>query len=180
MMKKLLVMLGLFCTLLVVVSPATAQKVIIDVDISGLESVDLASFDIDVTYDDSLVAFDRYFLTDALGSISLMDAEDWSFGDDTFGTVNISVLSFLEAEELEDQPDAFILTTLVFDTIEACPTTDDFGIELSYIDLGDAYGDLVSFNVPMGSTSINAVPVPAAAWLLGSGLLGLVGIRRRK
>jgi len=27
---------------------------------------------------------------------------------------------------------------------------------------------------------INAVPVPAAAWLLGSGLLGVVGIRRRK
>ncbi len=27
---------------------------------------------------------------------------------------------------------------------------------------------------------INAVPVPAAVWLLGSGLLGLVGIRRRK
>jgi len=27
---------------------------------------------------------------------------------------------------------------------------------------------------------INAVPVPAALWLLGSGLLGLIGIRRRK
>lgn len=32
-----------------------------------------------------------------------------------------------------------------------------------------------------GSTSINpsAVPIPAAVWLLGSGLLGLIGIRRR-
>jgi hypothetical protein len=26
----------------------------------------------------------------------------------------------------------------------------------------------------------NCVPVPAAAWLLGSGVLGLVGLRRRK
>jgi hypothetical protein len=27
--------------------------------------------------------------------------------------------------------------------------------------------------------NLNAVPVPAAVWLLGSGLLGLIGIRRR-
>lgn len=29
-------------------------------------------------------------------------------------------------------------------------------------------------------TAVNAVPVPAAAWLFGSGLLGLVGVARRK
>jgi len=31
-----------------------------------------------------------------------------------------------------------------------------------------------------GTYSISSVPVPAAAWLFGSGLLGLVGIARRK
>jgi hypothetical protein len=33
-----------------------------------------------------------------------------------------------------------------------------------------------------GSTTITALatPIPAAAWLLGSGLLGLAGIRRRR
>jgi hypothetical protein len=39
----------------------------------------------------------------------------------------------------------------------------------------DAYIDNVSI-----VTDVSAVPVPAAAWLFGSGLLGLVGVARRK
>jgi hypothetical protein len=30
------------------------------------------------------------------------------------------------------------------------------------------------------SLSITAVPVPAAAWMFGSALLGLIGVNRRK
>lgn len=56
--------------------------------------------------------------------------------------------------------------------------------------LGESY---ISFNNTVGGTSTNiwsnltnatisvsAVPVPAAVWLFGSGLLGLVGLARRK
>jgi hypothetical protein len=32
----------------------------------------------------------------------------------------------------------------------------------------------------MAPNAVSAVPVPAAVWLFGSGLLGLVGISRRK
>ena len=33
----------------------------------------------------------------------------------------------------------------------------------------------------IGSTiAVNAVPVPAAAWLMGSGLIGLIGVARKK
>jgi hypothetical protein len=46
----------------------------------------------------------------------------------------------------------------------------------------------IRFNQETGAIILNAegqpaqcpVPVPAAAWLLGSGVLGLVGLRRRK
>jgi hypothetical protein len=38
-------------------------------------------------------------------------------------------------------------------------------------------GDRVTFNT---SFEVNPVPVPAAVWLFGSGLLGLIGIARRK
>lgn len=45
----------------------------------------------------------------------------------------------------------------------------------------------ISFNLPAGTSITSdggytqaAVPVPAAAWLFGSGLLGLIGVARRK
>jgi hypothetical protein len=47
--------------------------------------------------------------------------------------------------------------------------------ESSFYAAGSSYSLTVSDNVQVG-----AVPVPAAAWLLGSGLLGLVGVARRK
>lgn len=38
-----------------------------------------------------------------------------------------------------------------------------------------------TMNISMSQTvNVSAVPVPAAAWLLGSGLIGLVGVARRK
>ena len=37
--------------------------------------------------------------------------------------------------------------------------------------------DYVGFTVVR---NVNSVPMPGAVWLLGSGLLGLVGIRRKK
>lgn len=54
--------------------------------------------------------------------------------------------------------------------------------EIYMLDSGG--GLLGSFSAPFssigGMTSIATVPVPAAAWLFGSGLLGLVGVARRK
>ncbi len=41
------------------------------------------------------------------------------------------------------------------------------------------YFDIGSGN-SMHVTSVSSVPVPAAAWLFGSGLLGLIGVARRK
>lgn len=54
--------------------------------------------------------------------------------------------------------------------------------KLNYIFNGLAPGlqGNVSFNANKWSLNVTSVPVPAAAWLLGSGLLGLIGVARRR
>lgn len=57
-----------------------------------------------------------------------------------------------------------------------------------YADLGSVSGAANSVVLSFGATSpfvvdvqvVPAVPVPAAAWLFGSGLIGLVGVARRR
>ena len=45
---------------------------------------------------------------------------------------------------------------------------------------GQTGADVGTFNLGVGSYAVSAVPVPGAAWLLGSALAGLIGFKRRK
>ena len=68
----------------------------------------------------------------------------------------------------------------------SAPYSGQVGVEVTYI--GDFFnGDVLSTNdIPIEpdldttNLTINAIPIPAAIWLFGSGLIGLVGIARRK
>jgi hypothetical protein len=58
-------------------------------------------------------------------------------------------------------------------------------IDYSFIDSASAYNEYVYGQICLGGISCGpvpgpAVPVPAAAWLMGSGLIGLAGIARRR
>jgi hypothetical protein len=67
----------------------------------------------------------------------------------------------------------------------AGPFIDD-GISGSPMVDGPFYGAIVNFDIGSGNsltvTSVNSsvVPIPAAVWLFGSGLIGLIGLARRK
>lgn len=143
----------------------------IDVIVSGLENVDLGAFDFAVSYDDTVLSFGSYVLGEGLGDIGAGDAEDWSFGDLGGGVINLAEISWLD--DLSFQLDSFTLATLTF-------VGTDPGISpLSFSDvcLGDNSGD--SIDAALETGSVNVVPVPAAIWLFGSGLIGLAGLRRK-
>jgi len=44
---------------------------------------------------------------------------------------------------------------------------------------GSNVTDLITGLEDPYSIAVNAIPIPSAAWLLGSGLIGIVGIRRK-
>lgn len=177
-MRLFLVAMALCTIIFTGTTPAMAvNTILLDIKISGLESLDLGAIDLDVGFDDSAYEFQRYFSTDALGSISLGDAMDASYGLYDPDSVNLYIYSMLS--DLSNQPSEFTLATLVFSSLDVTTALDSIspGFSLTINELGDASGNPIPFTV--SGTQISAIPVPAAAWLLGSGLIGLVGIRRR-
>ena len=66
-------------------------------------------------------------------------------------------------------------------------TTDDWvtftwttTLDAGLIDIGLRTTDIAKYSIAFDNFSVALVPVPAAVWLFGSGLIGLVGVARRK
>ena len=55
-----------------------------------------------------------------------------------------------------------------------------FAIGTSVYDLPDSFNGLTTNPGFQGTATLSTIPVPAAVWLFGSGLIGLVGFVRRK
>ena len=62
------------------------------------------------------------------------------------------------------------------------PDTNDTTYLYYVVGFGDGQGalDYDDLVIAVRGETPNTVPIPAAIWLLGSGLLGLIGVRRRK
>jgi hypothetical protein len=127
---------------------------------------------VNLFYDSSIVS---------LLSVSI-DTDVWSYAAGTStGTIDNGlgeVSDILVTDFPGVDTGSFVVATLEFQAVGSGTTA--LTLTESTINPWGAAGSLVNPSFVNGSIIVQAVPVPSAVWLFGSGLLGLVGMARRK
>lgn len=159
----------------------------VTVDLVAFDLVNAAGGSMDVSWDASVLTMTGGTLTDAQVNIADVFEGDgpWDNPDtSTFsdrGVVSPGLLSGLRVGTFNFVTGDAPLATLTFTAVGAPGSSTD-------IIVGDGAGAGGGWSPPIDGynpatvnvVNTSVIPVPAAVWLFGSGLLGLVGIARRR
>jgi len=131
----------------------------------------LVAFEGDVEFTDTNI-----FSVEMAGYLFGTEYDGVEVGGDAYldGTLNISLLDEF-APELGDTFDILFAQSIIGEFSEIDFIALGFGWDVSYI-LDENELDIVRLT----AVEVSAVPLPGAVWLFGSGLIGLIGISRRR
>ena len=119
-------------------------------------------------------------MTGAIGQLSIGSGSPLLTG--TFTSVTVTEIPLTSQLKIDIVGAAFnsVDHQLIYSYfgIPADSTSID-ALNLSFIANGTVNGGFISDSIGSGDLLDFPTPIPAAAWLLGSGLMGLVGIRRK-
>ncbi|MDP5029556.1 MAG: hypothetical protein NWQ54_08875 [Paraglaciecola sp.] len=139
----------------------------------------LSTFDIDLSFDKSVLEFTSYSFFDFLGEVGF-DAFDFSLGlNIDENTLNLYVISILLPEQLDDlQPSMFALAEIFFNVVS---TTSGESSDLS-LTVWDATNTAngLSFDLTDATITDATVTVPAPASLSFFGLAMIALLTRKK
>lgn len=121
---------------------------------------------------------------------------DWSANYVFGGTIEETSPGMLENIHLSPTPStdvtfasegSYLMAWLIFDILNPIQPFDgqpDFSVVSQVGDLFFGFGtsdfQILQFEGAAGADVGSPVPIPGAVWLLGSGLLGLIGLKRKK
>jgi hypothetical protein len=137
----------------------------------------LGGYDLNLSFDSAVLSFSGLTYGSGLDVLGLGSIRVSDTGSAALGLLNVVEISLDEESDLNAlQTDAFGLFTVTFQALAAGTS----GLSLQVNSLADAAGLGLNAATANGSIGVAPVPLPAAAWLLFSGLAGLAGISRRR
>jgi hypothetical protein len=158
----------------------TAGTVTLTLTVGDIGEADITAIYLNLT-DDLISTTTGVVITDPTDSDSVSDPDIALDGHKADGGGYYDILIDIDPDDPLNAGDVLVIT---FTDTSGTLTVDDFdlwatpsggeGVYLSVVKIQSTGDDLE------GSDWVGAVPVPAAAWLFGSALLGLVGVARRR